>query len=111
MRPQRIILKHHAESALFGRQTGRARRINHGAVQHYASAIHPFQSGHETQERGLAGARCTQQADDFAAVDLQREAAQCIVVTIAFVHRIDFQKCHRSLIRIIAHGFEKNGKD
>ncbi len=71
MRKQRVVLKHHAEATLFGRQ-----HIDAFVVEPDAAARQRLQARDAVERRRLATARRPEQCDEFAAADTQIETLQ-----------------------------------
>jgi hypothetical protein len=72
MREQGIILEHQADAALLGRNAA-ALALHQPAADKDAAFIGTFEPGGDAQSGGLAGARGTDQADDLAALYVQRD--------------------------------------
>src|SRR6185295_11507840 len=73
VRKQRVILEHHPEAALFGRQ-----RIDASLVEPDAAARQAQQAGDAVESGRLAAPRRTQERDELAALDGQRQLVQRI---------------------------------
>jgi hypothetical protein len=70
---QRVVLKHHADAALLGRQ-GHRGRADHAAFQRNRALAHRLQPGHGAQQRGLAAARRADEHADIAGLQIQGHA-------------------------------------
>ncbi len=108
VRPQRIVLEHHAELALLWRQKGAARGVDHGGAQAHAAAIEPLKSGHQAQQRGFTRAGGAEQTEDFPLLQLQAEVVQRGGAAEALARRIDVEQGHGSVGAELApsHGGE-----
>jgi hypothetical protein len=86
MREQRVVLEHHAEAALFGRQ-----RVYAPLVQPDAAVRQRHQAGHAIERGRLAAARGAQQRDEFAALYGQREFFERVGAAKAAAHAVQAQ--------------------
>ena len=68
VREERIGLEHHVDGPLVGRRRGDVHAVDPDAALGRA-----LESGHHAQQRRLAGARAAEQAEDLAAVDVERD--------------------------------------
>ena len=74
MRKQRVVLKHHANLAVFGRQIKRA-AADHLTTQPDGALAHRLQPRYRAQQRGLAAARWANQHPNVARMQAKRHAA------------------------------------
>jgi hypothetical protein len=92
--PQRIVLEHHAELALLGRQPGAASGVHHSAAQAHRAAVQALQPRHQAQQGGLARAGGPEQTEDFSGLQLQAHMVQGGRCAVALVRGIDVQQGH-----------------
>ncbi len=82
MREQREVLEHQADIAPFRRQEARAAR-HFAVVDQNAAFARLLDAGGEPQQRGLAAAGASEQADDLAGLDIEREIAHGDDIAVA----------------------------
>ena len=83
MREERVGLEHHVDRSPVRRHVGHV-----AAVQEDAPRVGGSQPGNEAQQRGLAATRVAEQAEVFAAADVERDAA----------HRLDAGEGLRDIV-------------
>ena len=69
MRKQRVALEHHVDRPPVGRHAGKVR-----AVEQDAALVRRLEAGEQAQQRGLAAAGGTEQREELALVDVERQA-------------------------------------
>ncbi|OIQ70522.1 hypothetical protein GALL_478660 [mine drainage metagenome] len=94
VRPQRVVLEHHAELALLRRQEGAASLVDHRAAKAHAATVQPFQTRHQPQQRGLARPGRAEQAENLALLQLQAEIVQRGGAAEALARGVDVQEGH-----------------
>lgn len=81
---ERVLLEHHAETALFRRHR-EARTAEHLAVDQDASGAHALEAGNAPERRGLAAAARAEQAADGAGRNAKRQVRQHLVVAVGLL--------------------------
>src|ERR1700739_1637727 len=66
VRIERVILKHHGDVAVHGRQF-----VHHGIADEHLTRANGFETRHHAQRRGLAAARRTYQNNEFLIADFK----------------------------------------
>ena len=68
VRPQRIVLEHHADAALVRRHV-----VDHAIAETDLARVRRVETGQEPQQRGLAAARRTEEGEHLALLDRQAD--------------------------------------
>src|SRR5947209_7924966 len=98
VREQRVVLKHHAEAALLGRQ-----QIDALLIERNGPARHRQQSRDAIERSGLAASGRPEQADEFAALDGQREFVQRGHARAARIVEMPRHRGKAQLIELLVH--------
>ena len=72
VREQRIALEHHVD-----RPPVRRHRREIDPVENDPAGVRPLEAGDQAQERGLAATRWSEQGEEFAFKDIEREMIDC----------------------------------
>ena len=72
VREQGVALEHHVD-----RPPVRRHRREIDPVEHDPAGVRPFEAGDQAQERGLAATRWSEQGEEFAFKDIEREMIDC----------------------------------
>ena len=95
MRPERVVLEHHAEAALGGRHEQRGLRV----VDRVPAEADPaggdaLQPRRGAQDRRLAGAGAADQDQEFAGLKMQIDIVQDLGLVVALAHIFEAEKGH-----------------
>ncbi len=94
---QCTVLKDHADVSVLGLHPGRRRRHGHTADRD-RSGPRPFQAGDGPQQRGLAASGWSEQGDDAARLDRQRDVAYGVgAPPVGDGHGVDVDAGERSV--------------
>jgi hypothetical protein len=87
---QRIVLEHHANSTLLGRQDEAAARDDLPFEQH-AALMHRFETGDRPQGRGFTASGGAQQAADIAPLQAQLQLLDHALLAVTAGQVAQFQ--------------------
>ena len=93
VREQRVALEHHID-----RPPMRRHGCKIGAVEQDAAGVRPLEAGDQAQQRGLAAARGTEQGEELALINVERQMIDDRGTAEAFGQDFDAQQ--RTLIGI-----------
>ena len=96
VRPDGVILKDHAQTALVGRQSLTAQGAgNHFPTDRDTATVGRLEAGDQAHQNGLAAARRTQQRKALAVLDLERQARQNRAPRVALAYPLNLNTRHR----------------
>ena len=99
VRKQRVVLEHHAEAALLGRQ-----RVDPGVVEHDRPAGKRQQAGDAVERGGLAAAGWAEERDELAALDRHRQLGQRVERGAAGAGEATSHRVELEFVEIGIHG-------
>ncbi len=98
VREQGVVLEHHADSPLLGRE-GESGAGQHGITQLDFAIVDRLESGYGAQRGGLAAAGRPEQAADIATIQMQVQVLHDALLTIAAGQIAQLQQ------RLVAHAW------
>ena len=99
MRIERVVLEHHGDAALGGRQL-----VDPLAADMDAAAVQLLQPGDHPQQRGLAAARRADENREFFLLDLEVDAVDDLGVAETLDDPVQFNITHLISIRLAFFG-------
>jgi hypothetical protein len=89
VRIERVILKHHGDVAVHGRQF-----VYHGVADEHLTRANRFEARHHAQRRGLAAARGADKNHEFLIADLEVHVFDGVKVVVKLIEAADQNAGH-----------------
>jgi hypothetical protein len=102
MRPNRVGLKHHAESPFVRGEENTLRRRRHNrAIDQNLALVRFFQSSDEPKRRGFAAPRRTEQSKDLAGPNRETDVIDRIDASESFHHcaKLKYRLAHSATMK------------